>query len=246
MRPAATASCWVSPPWQCPTRPEFAAASPLSRHRSLLVCRQGGCLGGPPRPPFATASDILGLGVLRDDLRDGPAQRVPADGGVVAGAHRHVWRQPLLNHLSRKGRDQCQGDRRRTRTETARNVSKAEVNKTPQNMQQSNGNYTCRAHGIIEAEDPPLGPHLVGGGHGYAVRRSGRPCMVERSSEPGEFIFCVPVRINVILCPVSSGAGRTPCNYPITRNLEFSTGGDLIKMSMNGHLVNRSLAAVVT
>ena len=131
------------------------------------------------------------------------------------------------------------------RTETAQNVSKAEVNKTPQNMQQSNGNYTCQAHGIIEAEDLPLGPPLVGGGHGYAARRSGRPGMVERSSEPGEFLFCVPFRTNEILCLVNSGTGKTPYNYPITPNLGLYTGGDLVKMSMKGHLINWSLAPVI-
>ena len=60
-----------------------------------------------------------------------------------------------------------------------------------QTMQQSNSAFSCQTSGILQGEEPLLDLPLVGGGHGYALRRSRRLGMVECSSELGLFLFCV-------------------------------------------------------
>ena len=69
--------------------------------------------------------------------------------------------------------------------------------------------------------------------------------MVERSYKLVLFLFCVPIRINEILCPVSLGPGRTPCNYPIDPNFGLCMVGGLIKMSMGGYFINRTMGLVI-
>ena len=113
------ASRWASPPWGVLARPESAAASPCPHRHPPRDSHQRGRLDGLLRPPFAAASGIFVPGVLTNNLGDCPAQRVPADSGVVAGAHRHIGSQSLFGYLSRKGEEQGQGGGGRTEPETA-------------------------------------------------------------------------------------------------------------------------------
>ena len=149
------------------------------------------CCGFPPPPlvsvvkgdasaalvalrPFAPAPGVLGLGMLDDELGNGPAQASPRMRGLlqvcIAMQNVNPWSTILPVQEGREAK---------VRRPWTYEAIPGLLHKNKVNMQQSQRSFTHQADSILEGEGPLFTSPLVGRGHGYAIRRSGLSLIVE-------------------------------------------------------------------